>query len=130
MQTLLRDLSILIVEDEPETRAMLSAYFEKCGATAWAAASVADAVAIAARVALDVIVTDLAMPDEDGYSLLDRIRALEGCATIPMISLSGFASLDEFRKSAAAGFQLHVVKPVRPGVLAASIQEIVAHTAR
>jgi CheY-like chemotaxis protein len=128
MRTELGGLSILIVEDEPETRAMLSAYLESSGATTYRAASVADAVEIASRVRLDVIVSDIAMPGEDGYALVDKIRGIAQCTTIPMISLSGFASAEDAVRSAAAGFQLHVTKPMRPRLLVGSISELVARS--
>ncbi|HEY1814515.1 MAG TPA: response regulator [Kofleriaceae bacterium] len=124
MRTELSGLSILIVDDEPETRAMLSAYLGACGATTYCAASVADAIDVAGRVELDLIVTDIAMPGGDGYALLENV--LEHHPSTPVISLSGYASAEEARRSAAAGFRLHISKPVRPRALVVSISELVA----
>ena len=105
---------------------MLSAYLGSYGATTYCAASVADAVDVARRVDLDIIVTDIAMPGEDGYALLEKVRVLEHHLITPVISLSGFASAEEARRSAAAGFRLHISKPVRPRALVVSISELVA----
>jgi CheY-like chemotaxis protein len=105
---------ILVVDDEPDAREMLVLLLEQLGASVTAACSAAEALAAVAHVRPDIMLSDLGMPGEDGYSLIRRLRAhptTEGGA-IPAIAVSGYAAVEDRQRALAAGFQRHVAKPV------------------
>jgi CheY-like chemotaxis protein len=111
-------LRVLIVEDDPTARAVLSLAVTQAGADATAVASVAEALAVIAGAAPDVLVTDISLPGENGYVLLDRLRtAGPGGGCIPAVALTGFASNQDRERALSAGFQAHLAKPVDLGVL-------------
>jgi signal transduction histidine kinase len=119
-------LVILVVDDEPDAREMLVLLLEQFGASVIAACSAAEALAAVAQVRPDIVLSDLGMPGEDGYSLIRRLRANptnEGGA-IPAIAVSGFAALEDRQRALAAGFQRHVAKPVNLPDLLSSITSL------
>ena len=88
---------------------------EGCGATVVAASSAEEAVACVLNEPPDVLVSDIGMPDEDGYALIRRIRALKaGGGSIPAVALTAFARAEDRVNAIRAGFQTHVPKPVEP----------------
>jgi len=110
----LRGIDILVVDDDDDSRDMLLAALERRGAVTRGASSVANArVELTARLP-DVIVSDLGMPDEDGYALIAELRnkSPEAGGDIPTIALTGYAGLDDQRRARAAGFDQHISKPV------------------
>jgi CheY-like chemotaxis protein len=124
----LRGVNVLVVDDEPDARGFVRECLERAGARVRDAASVAEAMAELARAVPDVLVSDIAMPGEDGYALMTRVRALEGKrgGQVPAVALTACARPVDRVRALAAGFQLHAAKPVDPGELAA----IVARLAR
>jgi two-component system CheB/CheR fusion protein len=123
----LRDLRVLVVEDDPGTRDALTEMLRRCGAEVRSVDSAACAMRAFDELAPDVLVSDVAMPDEDGYHLLARIRArgAQHGGDIPALALTGLASQDDSRRALAAGFQLHLVKPVDADRLLAALSELV-----
>lgn len=124
----LRGITILIVEDDDDSREVLSLFLEQCGARVRSAESAAAAMKILRAAASDlpnVIISDLAMPDEDGYSLISRIRKLPqgNGGDISAIALSAFATKDNKQKAFEVGFQKYNTKPFEPDLL---IQEILS----
>ncbi len=118
-EKLLQDCKILIVEDDPDSREVLQLLLEQSGAKVASAASSYEAMDLLREAANDlpsVIVSDLAMPDEDGYALINRIRKLpaEKGGEIPALALSAFASNDNKQKAFDAGFQKYHTKPFEP----------------
>ena len=114
--TSLRGLRIVVVEDDDDSRELLSAILNEAGARVESVASAAEGIAAVRRVRPQILVSDIAMPDEDGYSLLRKVRALgaaEGGA-VPAIALSAFTQPEDCAKALAAGFTLHVGKPIVP----------------
>jgi CheY-like chemotaxis protein len=76
----------------------------------------------------DVLISDIGMPDEDGYALLRRVRALDGeLARIPAIALTAYATTDDRVRIFSAGFQAHVVKPIEPAELVAVVSSTARH---
>lgn len=73
-----------------------------------------------------VIVTDLGMPGADGYDLLRRLRALPGGGAVRAVALTAFAASDERDRALAAGFQMHIAKPIDPRALAAAVVAVMA----
>ena len=112
----LSGLRVLVVEDEPDTRDALTSVITGAGAQATAVGTVAEAVAVLSTTGADVIVCDIGLPGEDGYSLIRKLHAVNG-TTIPAIALTAYAQEDDRRRALAAGFQAHLAKPVQPARL-------------
>ncbi len=117
---------VLLVEDEPDARAMLKALLESSGASVCAAGSAADAWAALEDGACDVLISDIGMPDEDGYSLIGRVRerdARRGTRT-PAVALTAYAREDDRARSLDAGFDAHLSKPVEPAELITAVARL------
>jgi PAS domain S-box-containing protein len=124
----LKGISILVVEDDEDSREVLSLFLEQCGARVQRAESAKAAMDVLQASPTDlpnVIISDLAMPDEDGYSLISRIRELpqNNGGNISAIALSAFATKDNKQKAFEVGFQKYSTKPFEPDLL---IQEILS----
>ena len=80
----------------------------------------------------DVLVSDIGMPDENGYSLIRRLRALDqdGCGTIPSIALTAYARAEDRARALAAGFTAHLGKPVSPDELVSAVAHLTTHPCR
>jgi PAS domain S-box-containing protein len=121
-------LRILIVDDDADIRALLIYTLEVCGAEVMAAASADEAISAltASSPPMDILISDIGMPDEDGYALLRRVRALEpeNGGRIPAIALTAYARTQDRRAALLAGFQSHVAKPVEPAELIAVIANL------
>jgi PAS domain S-box-containing protein len=124
-------LQVLVVDDEADTRALLTFVLEQCGAGVTVAASVAEALAALRRGAADVLVSDIGMPGEDGYDLIRKVRALapEQGGHIPAVALTAYAKEEDRRRALLAGYQMHVAKPVDPAKLATVVASVVGRTA-
>jgi CheY-like chemotaxis protein len=125
---LLRNLRVLVVDDEEDARLLLQTTLEQYGANVVVAASADEAFAEIDRCVPDVLLSDIGMPHEDGYSLLRRLRArpaAHGGAT-PAVALTAYASASDRAAAAAAGYQAHVAKPFEP----AEIARVVARLGR
>src|SRR5262249_19233741 len=121
---LLQGLTILVVDDETDARELVTAVLEQYGADVLAVSSATEALVLFGKTKLserpDVIVSDIAMPGEDGYSLMHKIRALSVAqgGNIPAVALTAFGRSSDRVRALAAGFQMHVPKPVEPAELA------------
>ena len=124
-------VNVLIVEDDPDARSALRVVLELAGARAHVADSAAEAVAAMSREPVDVVVSDIAMPDEDGYSLVSKLRALDasGRGRLVAVALTGYASDHDRERALSAGFDAHVSKPVEPEAFVASVASLVADRA-
>jgi signal transduction histidine kinase/ActR/RegA family two-component response regulator len=114
---------VLVVDDDSESRAVVAAHLEHYGAAVLTAASAAEAYDLLARSPIDVLLADVAMPGEDGYSLLRRVRALPHPVrrTIPAAALTAFARDEDRRNAIAAGFQMHLSKPIDAASLVSAV---------
>jgi CheY-like chemotaxis protein len=116
------------VDDDADIRALLIYTLEVCGAEVMAAASADEAISVltASSTPMDILISDIGMPDEDGYALLRRVRALEpeNGGRIPAIALTAYARTQDRRAALLAGFQSHVAKPVEPAELIAVIANL------
>jgi PAS domain S-box-containing protein len=108
-------LRVLVVDDEPDARSLVQAILRQHGAEVRVADSAAQARAALRDEQPDVIVSDIGMPDEDGYAFIRRVRA-DGSRT-PAVALTAYASQQDAQRAFAAGFQKHVTKPVEPARL-------------
>jgi len=120
-QPTLADVHVLVVDDDQQSREATATLLELCGARTVTVASVAAAVAHVGREAPDVIVADIAMPVEDGFDLIRRLR--DGTrSTIPMIALTACASADDESRIRAAGYDAYLPKPIDGSELVAAVQ--------
>lgn len=119
-------LGILVVDDEPDAREILEEVLTLGGATVKTAADAAEALRILSDFTPDVIISDLAMPGEDGLSLIRKIRARapDRVASVPAIALTAYTRTEDRVQALNAGFQLHVPKPVDPTELVATIASL------
>lgn len=110
-----------MVDDEPDTRDLLSAGLGKCGAEVIVAASAKEAFAVIKEKLPDVLVSDIGMPEQDGYEMIQRLRTLpaEQGGRIPAIALTAYARLEDRMHALRAGYQMHVPKPVELAELVA-----------
>ena len=118
---------VLIVDDEPDTREIICHELEGCGAKVTEAGNAAEALEFLQSNEVDVLLADVAMPDEDGYSLIRKIRSSPAArvASIPAAAVTAHARDDERKEALAAGFQLHVAKPFDPAELARAVETLV-----
>ncbi len=128
--TTLRGARVLVVEDDHDTREILSVMLTRYGTEVRTAASAAEAVEIFSNWKPDVLVSDIGMPVEDGYSLIKRIREMpeEDGGQVPAIALTAFAGVQDKELALAAGFQVHLSKPVEPVALAKAVARILGRS--
>ena len=121
----LRGRSILLVEDDADSREVLQLFLEQSGASVKSADSAHSAMhLLTTGYVPDVIVSDLAMPDEDGYTFISRVRQMPPAGDIPALALSAFASTESRQKAFAAGFHKYLTKPFEPDLLVEDIVEL------
>ncbi|MEH1949643.1 MAG: ATP-binding protein [Nostoc sp.] len=114
--SILNGLQILVVDDNTDTRELIAFILEQSGGQVRAVSSVGEALEALERLKPDVLVSDIGMPDEDGYSLIRKVRAQEAeqGEKILAVALTAFAREEEHRLALQAGFQVHVSKPIEP----------------
>ena len=128
-----RDLSrvkVLVVDDEPDARELINRILSDCHAIVRTAASASQALDAIREEIPDVLVSDLGMPDVDGFELLARVQALgpQHGGAIPAIALTAFARSEDRLKALEAGFRAHISKPVEPSELIATVASVVARS--
>jgi PAS domain S-box-containing protein len=112
---------VLLVDDDRDTLEMLDAVLLRCEAEVVTAASAAEALSEIERRRPDVLVSDIGMPEADGYELIKSVRASEaerGGAAIPALALTAYAKAEDRVRALAAGYQAHLAKPVEPAEFA------------
>lgn len=117
---------VLIVDDEADAREMLSAVIQALGAELRQAGSAAEALAILQQWHPHLLLSDISMPDEDGYTFIRRVRALgeEQGGRVPAVALTAMASMEDRSRAVEAGFDGHLAKPVVPEVLAGTLADL------
>ena len=110
----LAGLKVLVVDDEADTRELIREVLQECGAEVITSRSVAEALEAIEKDKPDILISDLGMPDEDGYSLISKIRALpaEQGGQIPAAALTAYARAEDRMRVLRSGFQFHLPKPV------------------
>jgi len=123
---ILEGLRLLIVEDDDDTCQLLARVLERRGAVVTAVSSSAEAMASLEESWPDVMISDIGMPGEDGYTLIRRARALgaERGVELPAAALTAYAGEDDRKRALLAGFQTHVPKPVEPSELIAVVASL------
>jgi CheY-like chemotaxis protein len=119
----------LVVDDDPDACDLLASVLEDAGATVATAPSAREGFDLLQRFRPDVLVSDIGMPDEDGYSLIGRVRASteEIGGAIPSIALTAYTRNEDRLKALAAGFTTHIGKPVNPDDLVAVVAGLARH---
>jgi PAS domain S-box-containing protein len=127
-QPLLGGLRVLVVDDEAETLEVLRFILEGCGAQVKTASSAAAAMEAIAEEVFDVLISDIGMPEEDGYTLIAKVRALdkERGGSIPAAALTAYAGEEDRIRALRSGFQIHVPKPISPNELVAVVANLAA----
>ncbi|MBD1920981.1 PAS domain S-box protein [Microcoleus sp. FACHB-831] len=122
----LEGLRVVVADDETDARFFLSTVLEQCGATVTAVSSASEALEAVQELKPDVLVSDIGMPNEDGYSLIRKVRSLppEQGGRIPAAALTAYARPEDRTRSLQAGFQIHLPKPVEPAELATVVASL------
>jgi PAS domain S-box-containing protein len=128
----LEGLKILVVDDEPDTREVLRRLLESCAAQVLAAASAREALALLRQEKPHVLVSDIGMPHEDGYWLIEQVRSLapEEGGAIPALALTALARAEDRLRALRAGFQAHTAKPVETVELIYVVAGLAGRTGR
>ena len=123
----LDDLTVLVVDDEHDTRELLKEGLEYCGAKVTVAGSAREAMAAMQNNVPDVLISDIGMPGEDGYELIRQIRELESAAggKVPAIALTAYTRVEDRMHALRAGYHMHVPKPVELAELVAVAASLV-----
>jgi signal transduction histidine kinase len=122
----LEGLDVLIVEDSPDTLLLLSTIFRREGAKVATAASAVEALERAVEKRPNIIVSDIGMPDVDGYQLLEQLRILPDLTDVPAIAISGYASEEDKQRALSVGYLALVPKPVDVELLFSLIHDLKA----
>ncbi len=122
----LRGVRVMLVDDEPDARHLLKRLLEQCEAEVRTASTVAEAILLLEEVKPDVIVSDIGMPDRDGYDLMQLVRSLppENGGETPAVALTAFARSEDRTRAMQAGFDVHVAKPVESNELCAVVARL------
>lgn len=135
----LAGLQVLVVDDEADTREFLTTVLEQCGAQVRAVKSVREALEAIAHLKPDVLVSDIGMPEEDGYTLIRQVRRREAACRqtsllpeqggkIPAVALTAYARAEDRTRSLKEGFQMHLPKPIEPAELVTVVASLTGRT--
>jgi signal transduction histidine kinase/CheY-like chemotaxis protein len=116
--------SFLVVDDSEDTIAMLRELLRVAGANVTTATNGADALRIAEENEFDVILSDISMPEMDGFEFLQRLRKIDGRRNVPVVAITGFGRNDDIARARAAGFYSHLTKPLNLKALAEVLQQL------
>ena len=125
----LNGLNVLIVEDSADTLSLLSTVFEREGARVTTASSAAEALEWAGSNRPNVIVSDIGMPDVDGYEFLQQLKLIPGMNGVPAIAISGYASDEDRQRALGVGYLALMPKPIDVDLLFGLIHELKTSTA-
>jgi signal transduction histidine kinase/ActR/RegA family two-component response regulator len=125
--SLLRGVEVLVVDDDEDSRVLLQMTLRRFGAEVTTASSAGEALAIIDRAVPHVVLSDIGMPQENGYDLLRQLRSRppERGGTIPAVAVTAYASTTDRSSTQAAGYQAHVAKPFEPADLARLVRRLV-----
>ena len=120
---ILDGLKILVVDDDPDTRDLVTTILTRCGSEVRCSESAADALMAFQEWSPDLLVSDIGMPEEDGYGLIRKLRKLKSkrARRIPALALTAYATDEDRSLALSAGFQMHLPKPIEPENLVSSI---------
>lgn len=114
----------LVVDDVTDVTEMLSVLLTHAGYEVKTASSAASAISLAQEGQFDVIISDIGMPQMNGYELARAVRGLSGYEAVPMVALTGYSKFDDRQRSLDAGFNAHLTKPIEPRELLDLIEQL------
>jgi CheY-like chemotaxis protein len=114
----------LVVDDVADVAEMLSMLLTHAGYEVSTAACAKDALALAREHHFDVIISDIGMPEMNGYELAEALRLLPGYQAVPMVAVTGYSMFDDRTRSLNAGFNDHVTKPIEPRAFLDLIEQL------
>jgi CheY-like chemotaxis protein len=114
----------LVVDDVADVTEMLSVLLTHAGYDVVTAASAPAALDAARERQFDVVISDIGMPEMNGYQLAKEMRLLPGYENVPMVAVTGYSMFDDKAKSTNAGFNAHVTKPIDPRALLDLIEQL------
>ena len=128
----LTSIRVLVIDDEPDSRELLAVMLTQAGAEVMSVASAAEFLAALESFQPDVAVSDIGMPEVDGYTLLRQVRSLslEQGGQVPAIALTAYAGEIDRQHAIAAGFQKHIAKPIEPDQLVVAIVSLLSGRSR
>ena len=128
----LDDLRVLVVDDEPDARELVRSVLTQAGAMVTTAASAVDGLELVKTAKPDVIISDIGMPERDGYQLIRDIRALPSNSggNTPAVALTAFARSEDRTRALIAGYQVHLSKPIEPHELVVTIASLMGRMPR
>ncbi|MBH8553968.1 PAS domain S-box protein [Nostocaceae cyanobacterium CENA357] len=128
--TSLLGVRVLVVDDEADTREFILTVLQQCQAEVRVVASVQEALQLISQWKPDVLVSDIGMPEEDGYSLIRKLRSQpsEQGGNIPAAALTAYARVEDRMRAIKEGYQLHLPKPIEPAELATVVASLVGRT--
>jgi len=131
-QPSLNRLRVLVVDDEPDSRELVAAVLKVHGAEVVSFESAVEALEEMKRRTFDVLVSDIGMPEMDGYWLINKVRRLpvERGGRIPAAAFTAYAGIEDRRRVLLAGYQLHIPKPIEPAKLASFVASLVERNAK
>ena len=126
----LNGVRVLVVDDEADVQELLRTILAQCEAQVTVAANAREALEALEQAPFDVLVSDIRMPEEDGYALLRKVRALdaERGGQIPALALTAYTRIEDREAALSAGFQQHAAKPIEPVELAAAVATLAGRT--
>jgi CheY-like chemotaxis protein len=125
----LTDLHVLVVEDDADSREVLTIVLQQAGAVVAAAESAEQAMALLEQRPPDVIIADIGMPREDGYEFIRRVRHMDPArgGSAAAIAITAYARAEDRQRALDAGYQLHVPKPVDPAAVVQAVAQVIKH---
>lgn len=119
--------NLLIVDDSEDTISMLEQLLKMSGANVTTAMNGKDALRLASEHEYDVILSDISMPEMDGFEFLQRLRKIDGRQHVPVVAITGFGRSDDIERARAAGFYSHLTKPLDLDALAEVLARLARH---
>jgi CheY-like chemotaxis protein len=116
--------SALVVDDVADVTDMLSVFLTHAGYRVVTASSAPAALEAARQRQFDVVISDIGMPEMNGYQLASALRLLPGYQTVPMVAVTGYSMFDDKQQSMTAGFNAHMTKPIDPQALLNLIEQL------
>lgn len=122
----LTGLQVLVADDDADARTLIATVLEDCGAQVTVSDSAGHALSVLQSTRPHLLISDIGMPEVDGYELMRRVRVLPAVlgGLTPAIALTAFARAEDRRRALQAGYQLHLTKPVEPTLLAAAVSRL------
>ncbi|HEY8226452.1 MAG TPA: response regulator [Pyrinomonadaceae bacterium] len=115
---------VLVVDDVPDVTEMLSVLLTHAGYDVSTASRAREAIALARENQFDLVISDIGMPEMNGYELAEALRSLPGYENVPMVAVTGYSMFNDRNRSLTAGFNEHVTKPIDPRAFLALIEQL------